>query len=150
MARRNTSGSFTVIPDSHLDHGLSKRHLRWLRKRFGGCKGGVVVQTLRMPRRLTPLKNALYGPAAGDAPVPESSVYSTKRGVRSWTSRMVARPTRPTREVTVIAGPDGGRSCVLYTAFGGSSTPRESGDPDNPDKAPSKAFWAKHALSDEA
>jgi len=72
------------------------------------------------------------------------------RGSRKWPSRVVSAPMRPVRTVSVIAGPDDhGNACVLYTAFGGPTTPREPGDTSMNDEqvAESKAFWAQHALA---
>jgi hypothetical protein len=110
----------------------------------------------------------------GDPPVTEDEVVYTERGTRHWPSRLVERPARPTRLITVIAGPHeescptcrgnssgpgstcpgdhcaGGRrrhACVLYTAFGGPPAPQEPGDPGCKDPAESAAFWHDHALA---
>ena len=102
--------------------------------------------------RLTDLECGLHGPIAGDAPVPEDEVRYKIRGNRKNTSRVVSRPKRPTRQVTVIAGPSGDEPCVLYTAFGGPMAPREPGDVTIPNwdgVVESRKFWAEHALTDE-
>ncbi len=65
---------------------------------------------------------------------------------------MVARPNRPTRTLTVIAGPSDGKACVLYTSYGGPCAPREPGDPGIPNwegVQEARAFWAEHALAAE-
>jgi hypothetical protein len=57
---------------------------------------------------------------------------------------------RPTRQLTIVAGPHGDEPCVLYTAYGGPEAPREPGDPDIPGHSARDAaavFWADHALS---
>lgn len=47
----------------------------------------------------------LWGPIMGDPPIDEAEVQHAPRGNRAWTSRLVDRPARQTRAVTVIAGP---------------------------------------------
>jgi hypothetical protein len=71
---------------------------------------------------------------------------------------VVARPTRTTRKVTIIAGPHDGMVDVLFTAFGGPSAPKEmyewesKEDPafTSLDEIQSRTFWAEHALAKEA
>lgn len=77
------------------------------------------------------------------------AISLAKRGTRAWDSRLIDLPSRPTRLVTVIAGPLLNDPCVLYTAFGGPAAPREPLDSDVPaDKLPeSTKFWLEHALS---
>jgi len=93
----------------------------------------------------------LYGPIMGDEPVPFEVIRFEARGDRKWLSRLISAPMRPTRMVTVIGGPDGDEPCVLYTAYGGASAPREPGDPflagNAEGLAESEAFWSVHALS---
>jgi len=99
-----------------------------------------------------------------------------KRGDRKGESRLVNLPPRPTNKLTVIAGPyeeylnslgepcdkeadfalQVDYPCVLYTCYGGPLAPREPWDmprsgPDwEKNLAASEAFWAVHALSDQA
>ncbi len=72
-----------------------------------------------------------------------------KRGTRSYQSRCIDLPMRPTRKVFVVGGPHENESCILYTAYGGPEAPQEPTDPNiNPDKlAASIDFWRQHALS---
>jgi hypothetical protein len=86
----------------------------------------------------------------GDLPVPDGECTMVVRGARRGASRLCGRAPRPSRLVTVIAGPHGD-ACILYTAFGGPQAPREPFDPslDDAGRACSVAFWAEHALSAE-
>lgn len=133
-------------PDSHLDHGLSEAQIRYLLDRFAD-REAFFLETLELPSELGTLSCALWGPAMGDPAIPEHAVVYATRGTRGWTSRLVRQPERPTRLVTVIAGPHGGHTCVLYTAFGGPPAPQEPGDPGCKDLVTSTAFWQEHALS---
>lgn len=110
----------------------------------------------------------------GDPPVDETEVRHERRGNRAWTSRLVERPERPTRTITVIAGPheepcplttsawnllhqaacttcagvgEIKHACILYTAFGGPAAPQEPGDPGCKDPIARSAFWLTHALA---
>lgn len=139
-----------ILPVSHLDHGLTAAHVAWLERRFVS-RTGFFLETVELPAELPPLTCALHGPLVGDAPVPESEVTYRRRGDRPGASRLCARPPRPTRLLTVIAGPEGEDPCVLYTAFGGPAAPREPCDPGLADgelREASRAFWAEHALSE--
>jgi len=142
-----------VTSESHLDHGLSPECVAWILGEFADRTAFFLV-TLELPPELEPegLVSALYGPLAGDEPVPEAEVTYACRGARTAPSRLVARPVRPTRVVTVIAGPDGPDGAMtLYTAYGGPCAPREPGDPqlqgNEAGLAESRAFWALHALA---
>lgn len=126
--------------DSHLDHGLTEPQISYL---LGLDLVGV--HTVELPAELGTVPCALYGPAMGDPAVPEAEVVLARRGARTGLSRLIRRPPRPTRLVTVIVGPHDGLPDVLYTAFGGPAAPREPFEvPDDPEAA---AFWAEHALS---
>lgn len=136
--------------ESHLDHGLSPAHLEFLLKRFAD-RSGFFVETVTLPAELSALSCALYGPKMGDLPIPETEVSYERRGERTWASRVVYRPSRPSRLVTVIAGPYKGEPCVLYTAHGGPAAAKEPGS--MPANAPpreldaARDFWALHALA---
>lgn len=137
-----------IDDDSHLDHLLSPAHLAWVMDRFGD-RTAFFAETVELPEGLPELRSSLHGPAAGDAPVPEEECTHLARGGRGGPSRLCARPRRPTRLLTVVAGPHGAHPCVLYTAFGGPPAPREPWDPslDDSERAASVAFWSEHALS---
>ncbi|MDP2342980.1 MAG: hypothetical protein Q8O67_18635 [Deltaproteobacteria bacterium] len=136
-----------IHEQSHLDHGLTAAHLRWIEERFGD-RVGFFKETVEMPAHLEDLPCALFGPAAGDPPVLEAEVHHAARGVRTWTSRLVQRSARMTRLLTVIAGPVDDDALVLLTAFGGPLAPQEPGDPRCRDLEESTRFWREHALAD--
>lgn len=134
--------------ESHLDHGLSQAVVDHLLEKFAD-RSAFFIETVTLPPELGEVPSGLYGPEAGDPPVPESDVHYALRGARTYTSRLIRRPGRTTRQVTVIAGPHDGLPCVLYTAFGGPQTPQEPGDPELPEakREASQKFWAQHALA---
>lgn len=140
-----------VIPQSHVDHGLSPEQLRWL---LDQCedRDAFFIQTFTLPDHLGTVECGLVGPALGLSPVTEDEVAYVIRGNRKCASRVLREPTaKPqTRMVTVIAGPTQGHDgLVLYTAYGGPSAPREPGDTTIPTwdgVVESRAFWAEHAL----
>jgi hypothetical protein len=135
--------------DSHLDHGLSTAHIEWMLAQFT-ARSGFFLETVELPRHLEPLQCGLHGPIVGDEPVPEGEVNYARRGERAGDSRLCSRPPRETRLITVIAGPHGEEPCVLYTAFGGPSAPREpwdAGIKTDSEREASVLFWAAHALS---
>lgn len=143
----------TVLPVSHVDHGLTAEQLAHLvgqaAEQHDAAGSPVLVLTVDLPEELGMVSSALYGPVAGDAPVPESLVEYRPRPGREGASRILshARP-RLTRKATVIVGPHEGR-VVLFTAFGGPAASREPWDPslDGPGRAVAEAFWAEHALA---
>ena len=117
-----------ITSDSHIDHALTPEQVAFIRERFGD-REGFSLETIELPRHLGTLTTALYGPSVGDPPVPEESVVYVRRQDRNGKSRMIDAPSRPTRLLTVIIGPENGET-ILYTAFGGPSAPREPFDPD--------------------
>jgi len=143
----------TIHAESHLDHGLTKEHVAFIVERFSD-RDGFFIETFDLPESLSPLKSALYGPLAGDEPVSEGDVRYAVRGDRAGESRLVDFSQRETRACTVIAGPNDGKPCVLYTAYGGQCAPREPFDPglaeDEKGRGEAVAFWADHALAADA
>ena len=131
---------------SHVDHGLTEDQLNFLLDRFADRKA-FFIETIELPENLGTAPCGLYGPIMGDEPINEAEVVHEHRGNRAWTSRLVNRPTRPTRKVTVIAGPHEGHDCILWTAFGGPLALQEPGDPGCKDPAASATFWRDHALA---
>ncbi len=136
-----------IHKDSHVDHGLSDKHLSYVMERFGD-HSKFFIATVDLPNELEALPCALMGPLVGDEPIPESEVTYETRGDRTWKSRMieVAYP-RTSRKVTVIAGPHDGEACVLFTVYGGPLAPQEPDDPGCKDVPASREFWSKHALA---
>ena len=135
-----------IVSESHLDHGLTKAHQAFIVRRFGE-RTGFFIETFELPSELAPLECALYGPLAGDEPVEECDVHYARRGDRAGESRLVNRPMRETRTMTVVAGPHGDEPCVLYTSYGGPAAPREPFDLPEGERGESEAFWASHALA---
>ena len=131
--------------DSHLDHALTEAQVQHLLATFAE-RTGVFVATVELPPDLGTVPCGLYGPAMGDEPVPPAEIWYAPRGMRAYASRLCDRWPRPTRMVTVIAGPHDGYPCVLFTAFGGPVTPQEPDDPGCKDPVASKLFWEQHAL----
>lgn len=154
-----------ITKDSHCDHGLTEAQKTYLLEKFA-AKAEFFIETVELPVDLGTVPCGLYGPSMGDQLTEVHSmvcdyhgsincpcmvgkwvVFEEKRGTREYYSRMTIKPPRPTRLVTVIAGPHEGEPCVMYTAFGGPLTPQEPGDPSCKDVGASKQFWAQHALS---
>lgn len=133
---------------SHLDHGLTPAHLAWIAEQIGE-RDEPFVETFTLPPDLPSLASALYGPTMGDAPIDDHEVTWAARGDRRYKSRLVARPARETRDVTVVGGPYEGAPCVLFTAYGGPAAPRELWAPGiERDELPAlQAFWSQHALA---
>lgn len=132
--------------DSHLDHGLTADQVAHIFARFAD-RSEFFIETFELPEELGTVPCGLYGPAMGDQPIVVA--FRQRRGTRQHESRLVAAPTRPTRTVTVIAGPHADLPCVLFTAFGGPLTPKEDADPTlrDDERAASEAFWSEHALA---
>lgn len=133
--------------DSHLDHNLTEAQIAYVLERFATADR-FFTATLELPTELGTVPCDLYGPIMGDDPVDERETYFAKRGSRAWDSRMIRRAPRPTRKVTLIAGPHDGHACVLYTVYGGPLAPQEPWDPGCKDQDASRRFWNQHALAD--
>jgi len=134
--------------ESHTDH-VSDTLLGYVLDKFADASG-FFTETFTLPDRFESLTSDLYGPIAGDDPIMSSDkLYWEHRGSRPYRSRMINLPPRPTREVTVIAGPFGDEPCVLYTVFGGPLAPKEPDDPTLTDeqRRESEEFWHEHALA---
>lgn len=145
---------FTIVPGSHVDH-VSPEVLTYIQQRFAG-RTGYFIETVELPETLGTLPCALWGPLCGDPPIPEEAVCYAHRPGRRYASRLVQRSPRPSRFVTVIAGPSTDRvtgevvrDCVLYTCFGGLAAPKERNDPRVEDAERDRviSFWAEHALA---
>lgn len=141
-----------VHKDSHIHADLTEAHVKWALNKFKD-QPTFFKTTVEMPKSLPALDNALYGPAAGDPPVAEADVvYIHRPGGKSrlGKSRMVRRPMRKTRAITVIAGPHDGHPMVVYAMHGGYAAEREPFDEDISSPAQqtaANAFWAEHALA---
>jgi hypothetical protein len=121
-----------IHKDSHTDHAINQAQWHFILDSLED-RTGFFIETLELPQGLGFVLNELYGPSAGDPPVPEAEVHYGRRGDRAWDSRLVKMPKRPTRFIRVIAGPHDGEACVLFTAYAVSSkdmpqSPKEPGD----------------------
>lgn len=151
-----------MFAGSHTDHGLLPQHWGWIMDVAGEhrahCeKAGTpltpLIRTVELPGSTPDVDNALYGPACGDAPVTDAEVTLERRGDRPWADRLVARPKRPSRLLTIIAVPEfrdvpeKGKRLVCFTAYGGPQAPQHPDDPGNRDPEGARKFWAEHALA---
>jgi hypothetical protein len=140
-----------IHPESHVDHVQASviEAVKRVLADAGNPDHRVIIETFELPEEAGTVDCALYGPAMGDPPVPEDQVQYGERPGRSWPSRLVARPVRQTRTLTVVAGPHQGHDLVLFTGYGGPAAPPEVDDPHlrPADRAASVAFWKDHALA---
>jgi hypothetical protein len=142
-----------IHPESHVDH-VPSSVIEAVRLRFAGITNSdrrILIETFELPEEAGTVACALCGPAMGDPPVVEDQVQYRARSGRAWPSRTVACPLRPTRTLTIVAGPHGGDDLVLFTCHGGPPAPQEINDPNltPADLAASIAFWNEHALAVE-
>jgi hypothetical protein len=137
-----------IHADSHLDHSLTPAQIAHVCALFAD-RTAFFRETIELPVDLGTVPCGLYGPLVGDAPVGDADVTLAPRGARPYPSRLVALPPRPSRLVTVVAGPHDGHACVAYTMFGGPLAPQEPGDPTCRDVPASTAFWGEHGLAAE-
>lgn len=143
---RHNPAAFTIY---HADHGITATQMNHIQNVLEQkAPQGFFIQQVEIPRALGAVPNALYGPDAGDAPVAERSVYYAARGGRAVQDRLVSRPVRPWNCVQAI-GTRSGDTFTLYTVYGGPLAPMHPDDPNNPDAAGARRWWAQHALSDQ-
>ena len=152
---------FEVVQASHVDHGLNGEALNWLQRvALADLQmlpaGQVLVKSYELPKDAAAvglpcaLRCQLHGPMVGEAAVSSDEASELVRAGRSYPSRICARAPSTTRLVTLIVGPHGDATQVLYTAFPGPLAEKEPGDPSlktEDDRKRSAAFWSKHALS---
>ena len=145
-ARKNSGSEFTVY---HADHGIKTKQLAYIKSYLEKkAPQGFFLLQVDLPKNLGTVPNAMYGPAAGDAPVSESEVFYADRGGRGLMDRMVSWPTRPVRFVQAIGIREGDKFTV-FTIYGGQLAPQHPDDPNNRDLEGSRKFWSQHALSGE-
>lgn len=140
--------NFVVINGlSHTDH-VTPEVVSHIEALFGE-RAGPFAETITLPDHLPEVDDSLYGPLNGDAPVAEAEVYYARRPGRASPSRLVDRPVRKTRKLTVVAGPRRGLPCVLITAYGGHHAEKEVVDRtlDQAGLERARKFWAEHALA---
>lgn len=93
-----------IHKESHLDHHLTADQVAHIEARFAERTEPFFIETFELPAEFGTVPCGLYGPTMGDPPVSDAEATRAKRGTRAWQSRLVDRPARPTRTVTVIAG----------------------------------------------
>lgn len=148
-----------MFAGTHTDHGLIQQHWGFVLDVAGmhveacGSELKPLIRTVELPSGCPDVENALYGPACGDAPVTDAEVTLERRGDRPWADRLVDRPRRPSRLLTIIAVPEfrdvpeKGKRLVCFTAYGGPQAPQHPEDPSNRDPEGARKFWAEHALA---
>jgi hypothetical protein len=142
--RNPADAEFVVF---HADHGINAQQMKYIQSELAKSAGqGFFLKQIKLPSKLGKVRNALYGPAAGDPPVSESVVSYRPRGDRPWSDRVVSWPTRPVDYVQAI-GIREGDNFKLFTVYGGPLAPQHPDDPSNRDVEASKKFWSEHALS---
>ncbi len=93
-----------IHKESHLDHHLTPAQTAHIAAKFADRSESFFMETFELPDDLGTVPCGLYGPVMGDPPVSDAEATRARRGERAWQSRLVDRPARPTRMVTVIAG----------------------------------------------
>jgi len=147
MPRHRLPSQPVTMKIYHADHGVSEAVLKWALAQIKG--DGFFLRTLKLPARYASLMSGLYGPAAGDAPVPDSAVHFTQRSADRPLSRMIAREKRPTRLLTLV-GTRAGNDVTIFTAYGGPAAEREPGDTSlgtDAEREAASSFWSTHALA---
>jgi hypothetical protein len=139
----------------HDDHDLGAAHLAVIDDYLAPIPGHIdwVLELVHLPEGVPDLPSALYGPACGDAPVPEELVLYYPRGNRKGPSRMTVGAPRPVRTMVLIAARNKdsrSSSWNIFTAYGSQViAPREWWDRsmcDAEDVLESVLFWRDHAL----
>jgi hypothetical protein len=142
--RNPVDATFTVF---HADHGIKPAQMDYIKEELAKtAPQGFFIKQIKLPSKLGKARNALYGPASGDAPVAESVVSYRPRGDRSWSDRVVSWPMRPVDYIQAI-GSRKGDEFTLFTVYGGPLAPQNENDPDNKTPEASRKFWSEHALS---
>jgi hypothetical protein len=141
---------------AHKDHSILPQHWGYALDVAGmhrakcqedGVPLGALIRTVELPEGCPDTVSGLYGPAAGDAPVPDGEVVMEHRGQRAWPDRLVDRPMRASRLLTIIAVPGPGDQLVCFTMYGGPMAPQNPEDPGNRDPEGARVFWSQHALA---
>ena len=92
-------------------------------------ENGFFIKEIHLPVAVGLAVCGLYGPACGDAPVQESEVYYSNRGLdREWEDRMIDKGGRKCGFLQVI-GVREGDHFKIFTAYGGPLAPQNPDDP---------------------
>lgn len=139
----------SIVKIFHGDHGISKELMQKLIDSIHPT--GFFLKTVELPPEAPDVMSAIYGPIVGDPPVEEGQVTYKRRTEDRPLSRMISKPMRPTRQVTII-GNEIEDQVTIFTCYGGPAAEREPGDKNLKtleEKEASRLFWAEHALSDQ-
>ena len=137
----------------HADHGVKQQHIPFIQSILDTQELGFFVVCVKVPSHLPTLKSALYGPAAGDAPIGEDEVRYEKREKRPGPSRLIDKPSRECDRMVVIGRrSEEPNNNIIITAYGTQAkepSPREWWDTSmTPLEAMESArFWSEHALA---
>jgi len=138
-----------IVKIFHADHGIQKELMQELVNQIR--PSGFFLKTVELPAGVPDVMSAIYGPIAGDDPVEEGTVTYKKRTPDRPLSRMIDKPMRPTRLVTII-GNEVEDQVTVFTCYGGPAAEREPGDKSlktMEEIEASRLFWSEHALSAE-
>lgn len=138
---------------AHADHGLTDIHLSVIDTVLKDWDGKTFfLKLVTLPIYADSLPSALWGPDAGDDPIPNDhpDVVWRVRGNRAQPSKLVKRPVRQVRKMVVCAGPGKHGDGIVYSAYGsqclGHREPWDRSMNDE-ERAAAEAWWAQHALS---
>ena len=119
-----------IHPESHVDH-VPACVIQAVILAFADLANPdkrIIIETFELPEEAGAVACALYGPVMGDPPVSEDEVEYRVRPGRTWPSRTIACPVRPTRTLIVVAGPhdshDSGAVHLLWRPGGPSGSQR--------------------------
>jgi len=147
-----TSNDVTIKTIYHADHSMDSRSLTWCLAQVQPM--GFFLQTFTIPSDHKSAVNALWGPACGDEAVVGTLL---RREGRNYDDKMIDRPTRPSRLVTVI-GVKEQDGFTVFTAHGGPAAEKNEqqvrqefadGKCTQEDVDRVTAFWKDHALSSQ-
>ena len=138
----------------HNDHGITKKQLEFIQKNkelLGLPNGTLIKKIIQLPKEIGTVKEALYGPKAGDNPIAEKDVFYINRGNRKGPTRMINKATRLTSTICVI-GIKNGPAFTMYGTQSDKPSPMEIWDNkmnflSNKEQTEIIEFWKEHAIS---
>ena len=117
----------------HADHDLTENHINFIQTHptLLAMEHGSFVKTIfTLPDELESVPSALYGPEAGDEPVPNNAVlFDIRRDGAKGPSRMIEGEDRMVRNIAVI-GLVGKIAFTMYGTQASAPSPMEPWDAD--------------------